>query len=113
MNEKEIENLILEWLNHSGKGFFWKNQSTGVYDPSKKVFRKSYNKYHIKGVSDILGVSKSGKFIAIEVKTPKTKNAKSKSRKNQDFFLSIVNDMGGFGMIAWNLDMVIDASEHF
>ena len=64
--EKPIENQILNLLKLLGV-YCWKNQSVGIYDKAKGVYRKSNNKHHINGVADIIGVI-SGRFLAIEVK---------------------------------------------
>ena len=69
MKESQIENQILQRLNLERDGYFWKNHSTGIYDPKKNAFRLSSNLFFVRGVSDILGVYQ-GKFVAIEVKTP-------------------------------------------
>lgn len=107
MLEKDIENLVLEWL--SWKGIFaWKNQSVGVYDSRKKVYRKSKNKYHINGVSDILGILPDGKHLAIEIKTPQRKNTTS---DDQQLFIDSINAFNGIGFVAWTLDMVIERLE--
>ena len=104
MKEKEIENNILEYLANLPNSKFWKNQSTAIWDPSKRVFRKSYNKYHINGVSDILGVIKS-KFVCIEVKS-KTGRLSS----NQKMFLDEINKLGGIAFVARSID---DCEEKF
>lgn len=68
--EKKIENEILDYLNRQPDVLAWKNNSTGVYDPRAKSFRRK-SKYDINGVPDILALSKFG-FFVIEVKTPET-----------------------------------------
>ncbi len=65
--EKPIENEILSFLRTIGV-YCWKNQSVGIFDARKKIYRKSKNPYHLNGVSDILGVIQ-GRFLAIEVKS--------------------------------------------
>ena len=100
-SEKEIENSILAYLKSLPDCFAWKNQSTGVYDPTRGVFRKSNNKFHINGVSDILGIYK-GKFLAIEVKTPKNKTRPA----HQKAFISEVNKRGGIAFFATSIEEV-------
>ena len=100
--EKAIENHILRWLNMSGI-FAWKNQSVGIYDPVKKIYRRSNNPYHIKGVSDILGILPDGRLLAIEVKS-----ATGKASEEQKAFIDKVNGSGGVGFIARSLDQVIE-----
>lgn len=92
--EKLIENAILERLSYVKDGFFWKSNTIGVYDPVKKVFRKSRSKYLINGVSDILGVYQ-GRFVAIEVKT-----AKGRVSENQKRFIDNINKHGGLAFVA-------------
>lgn len=92
MLEKQIENQILHYLSMIGV-FAWKNQSTGVFDPTKKTFRKR-SRFQINGVSDILCCYK-GHFVAIEVKSEKGRLSGS-----QIEFIANVNANGGFAFVA-------------
>jgi hypothetical protein len=103
-SEKPIENSILDFLSSVGI-FAWKNQSVGVYDKSRKVYRKSNNVHHINGVSDILGILPDGRFLAIEVKHPSRKNT---ATDNQRLFIDLIEKNKGVAFIAWDLDMVIE-----
>ncbi len=108
MSEKEIENSILHFLNSFLGVTCWKNQSVGIYDPVKKVYRKSYNKYHFKGVSDILGVIQ-GKFLAIEVKSET-----GKLTPEQKAFIMKINEDGGVAFVARSLqDVVTNLTKFF
>jgi hypothetical protein len=98
--EKAIENVILHWLNISGF-YAWKNQSVGIFDPVKKIYRRSNNPYHIKGVSDILGVLPDGRLLAIEVKS-KT----GKPSDEQISFITRINHHGGLAFVARSLSEV-------
>jgi len=69
VREKDIENLILKYLNILPSTFAWKNNTTGVYDEKRGCYRSTKNKWAINGVSDILGIH-NGRLLAIEVKTP-------------------------------------------
>jgi len=91
--EKPIENQILNLLNLLGV-YCWKNQSVGIYDKAKGVYRKSNNKHHINGVADIIGVI-SGRFLAIEVKS-KTGTLS----QDQKLFIMKVNEEGGVAFVA-------------
>ena len=102
-SEKEIENSILAYLQALPGCFAWKNQSTGVYDPTKGIFRKSKNKFHLNGVSDIIGIYK-GKFLAIEVKTPKNKLRPA----HQKAFIEEINKRGGIAFFATSVEEVED-----
>ena len=98
--EKEIENSILAYLQ-TQKGFFWKNQSVGVWDNVKKTYRKPNNRFHINGVADILGCLPGGKFIALEVKT-----RKGRATQNQKDFLQRISMLGGKAAIVKSIDDV-------
>jgi hypothetical protein len=92
--EKLIENQILTYLFKRGI-FAWKNQSVGIYDPVKRIYRKNNNPFHIKGVSDILGILPGGRILAIEVKTEK-----GRVSPEQQFFIQKINDRGGLAFVA-------------
>jgi len=98
--EKAIENQILHFL-YKKKIFAWKNQSTGVYDPIKKIYRKSNNPFHIKGVSDILGILPDGRFLAIEVKS-----ATGRPSEEQKKFIWQINANGGKAFLARSIEDV-------
>lgn len=102
VKEKDVENQILHYLKIIGV-FAWKNQSVGIFDAKKGLFRKSNNPYHIRGVSDILGVYK-GRMLAIEVKTEKTVR---KTSPHQKMFIDKVNAQGGIGFVAYSVDCVM------
>ena len=100
-NEKQIETEILNAL--AAVGFFcWKNETTGTYDPVRKVFRKNNNKHKIKGVSDILGII-GGRFLAIEVKS-KT----GKLSPDQKIFLRRIQDEGGIAFMARSTEQALN-----
>jgi len=98
--EKAIENQILHYL-YKKKIFAWKNQSTGVFDPIKKIYRKSNNPFHIRGVADILGILPDGRFLAIEVKS-QTGRASEEQKK----FIWQINARGGKAFIAKSIEDV-------
>jgi hypothetical protein len=92
-SEKQIENEILVFLELSG-AFAWKNQTTGIYDPKIKAFRRKMNRFHLNGVADILGIWQ-GKPLAIEVKTEK-----GRLTDRQTSFLSRFIAYGGVAFVA-------------
>jgi hypothetical protein len=98
--EKIIENAILTYLFYK-KIFAWKNQSVGVFDPVRKIYRKSSNKFHINGVSDILGILPGGRILAIEVKS-----AVGKASKEQNEFIDKINAGGGKAFVARSFEEV-------
>ena len=60
-----------------------------------------------KGIPDIIACYK-GKFLAIEVKTPRTMNNVSPL---QTFNLKKINDCGGYSIVAWSTDRVEEILE--
>ena len=91
--ESDIQRAILEWLLLK-KIFVWRNQTTGIFDPQRKVFRTLNGVGARKGVADILGIF-NGRPLAIEVKT-----SKGKLTDDQISFLSQFNDAGGIAFVA-------------
>ena|SRR3990167_8006745 len=67
--EKDIQMQICDYLAIK-RYFFWRSNTTPVFDATKKVFR-AMPKYAIKGVPDIIVIGDGGRFIGIEVKRPK------------------------------------------
>lgn len=72
MKETDIQKQVCDYLELKGH-FFWRQNTTPIYDPTRKVFRKM-PKYSMKGVADIICFDKTGTGIAIflEIKKPKT-----------------------------------------
>lgn len=109
--EKQLENAILEYLTVRHI-FAWKNQTTGVYDVKKGVFRKSYNQFHKNGIPDIIGFHKEKTFF-IEVKRPLVRPRafdalyKALSDDQKDFYLNAKKRNIPI-LIADNLDSVFD-----
>lgn len=102
LSEKSVENLILEVLvGHLGF-HLWKNQSVGIYDPGKGIFRRPSNKYHIKGVADLLGCH-LGRFIAIEIKAKG-----GRVSKEQAEFMLRTKHSGGIAFVAYSLGEVME-----
>ena len=57
-----------------------------------------------KGVSDIIGCSPTGRFIAVEVKKPG-----GSASDDQIAYLENIRAAGGIGFTAWSLDDALDA----
>lgn len=103
--EKPIENDIFKYLFRL-KIFAWKVQTVGIWDPIKKIYRKSNNPFHLKGVSDILGLlAPGGKMLAIEVK-----RHGAYPTPEQRTFLEKINADGGLGFVARSVN---DVEEKF
>jgi hypothetical protein len=111
ISEKQIENQILTFLRNKGI-FVWKNQSVGVFNPTRGRFMKSSNPHHINGVADILGCI-DGRMLAIEVKKPyiskKTLQIKPRSQMDLEKLASddqilFINNMKALGAVAFYAD---------
>ncbi len=106
MSEKEIENQILHFLSLQKDVYAFKIQKTGIFDPTKKIFRRPNNKFHIKGISDIIGIA-YGKMIAIEVKSKK-----GRPSPEQTAFIERIQSYGGIAFIARSVEDVVSVLSH-
>jgi penicillin-binding protein-related factor A (putative recombinase) len=97
IKEKDIEKLILDYLQLIPQSRFWKNNTMGIYDPTTRKMRTLNGKHHARGAADILGVIQ-GRFVAIEVKRPK-----GKVSDEQELFLQSIVDAGGIAFVAYSL----------
>lgn len=95
MKEQDLVRQILDYLNLKGH-FAWRN-NTGAFKNSKDQFFR----FGLKGSADILGISKDGKFIAVECKQPG-----KKPTFFQEQFLAQVNDRKGIAIVAFALEDV-------
>ena len=55
------------------------------------------------GVPDIVGILADGRFLGIEVKT-----ARGKLSPHQERFIANINDSGGLGFVARDVETVIE-----
>lgn len=97
MKESEIQKQILDYCRLMGCLVFKVNNG-GVYIKSRDCYMKS----PMKGVSDIIGLTNKGRFLAIEVKMPKKKPS-----IEQVDFIERVKAKGGIGLVAWSLEDII------
>ena len=94
------------WRNNVGMG--WCGQQIRVTEPAMlKVYpgdvliRKALPLHAglCTGSSDLIGLSKFGRFLAVEVKT-----AKGRFQKDQPSFLEQIRSMGGIGLVCRTLE---------
>jgi len=104
--EKDIESIILDWINRNPNGFAFKINTMGVYDKSIGGYRKT-GKYTLKGTSDILGIW-HGAPLAIEVK-----KIGGRVSDDQKAFLKKYYDRGGIAFVAYSLEEVKRHLEYF
>ena len=91
-----LTSAIVTYLNYNGC-FVWRNNTIGVYDPTKKIFRK--NKNQLNGIADIVGVLPNSNFLAVEVKIGKDKLSEAQEEFRRKLTLN-----GGIYIIAKNFD---------
>ena len=97
--ERDIQKEILEYLHRKGY-FVWKEHSGGIMvDGGTR-----YMPIGLKGKSDILGMTRDGKFLAVEVKRPG-----GIVSPDQQEFIRQVTFHGGIAIVAYGIDDVIKA----
>lgn len=103
--ENQIMNQIIDYLRYRGY-LVWRN-NTGAAEYEKDG-KKRLVRFGQKGASDIFCIDhkNQGRFVAIEVKTPKT--ARRVTRWQQEF-LDNVNAHNGLGFVATSVEEVQDA----
>lgn len=97
--EHEIQHTILDYLNKAGH-FCWRNNTGAVgsiYKGKQRFFR-----FGFRGSADILGISKLGRMIAIEVK-----RKGGKATDDQINFLENIRTRGGHAFVADCLEDVL------
>lgn len=99
--ESEIQRTILDYLRIKGH-FPIRINTQGVPMWQGKELL-GWRKGPMVGVADILGVTKSGQFFAIEVKRPGGKPTDS-----QLSFLKEISDHNGIAFVAYDLNDVIN-----
>jgi penicillin-binding protein-related factor A (putative recombinase) len=94
--EKAIQKEIIEYLwNFRRDLVVWRNNN--ITWQNKKGHWIS-SPYIIKGVSDIIGFDKKGRFVAIEVK----RTEKSDRSKDQIAFIERIVEQGGISFFTWS-----------
>ena len=64
----DTTNAIMDFLNLNGH-VAWRNNTLGVFDPAKKIFRKGPRS--ARGTGDIICCLKHGLYLEVEIKTGK------------------------------------------
>ena len=103
MKETQLVTLIINYLIIKGH-YVWRNNSGFFkhdYTTKAGINKTSAIRAGIKGGSDIVGVSKYGKFIAIECKV-----GKNKPTELQEMFLKEIESRGGHAIVAYSLEDV-------
>ena len=96
--EGDLVKSCLEYLA-AKKIFAWRQNTMGVFDPSKGVYRKFTG---LPGVSDILGiinVGGVGRFFSCECKIKPRKPT-----EDQELFMEKVTENGGYALLVYSID---------
>lgn len=99
--EAETQRAILQYLRMRGY-ICWRNNS-GVFRPENPNGTHRFVRFGAVGTSDIIGLTKDGRFFAIEVK-----RKGAKPTVEQFSFLQNVRESNGIAILAYSLDDVIE-----
>lgn len=95
-----IKNQILSYLSRLPRTLAFPHDSVGIWDPTRKIFRKRNSAHHMLGVADILGIYE-GRPLAIEVKSEK-----GRPTQEQKNFLRLWAEQGGIAILARSIEDV-------
>jgi hypothetical protein len=101
----DLTKAIVHYLSLNGYEV-WRQNTTGLYDPQKGVFRK--NPQQKIGIPDIIGYRKAdGKFIGVEIKT-----GSDTLSLPQQIFLRELRAAGGIAMVVGSVDEFLEALQY-
>lgn len=92
-NSNDLTKSVLSILRMRG-AFCWRQNNAAVFDPKRKIWRSNSS---TKGVPDIIGLTKQGQFIGIEIKS-----RNDRVSKDQEIFLAEIRKRGGIGAVVRN-----------
>lgn len=98
--ETQIVNACISYLLIAGH-YVWRNNSGFFkhdYTTKAGINKRSIVRAGVRGGSDILGVSKDGRFIAVECK-----RKGNKLTVHQEVFLDEVKKRGGYAVVAYDV----------
>lgn len=97
-NHNELVNRTLIYLSSQQLGTFWANPTGAVKSQSGH-----FHRFGLKGSSDIIGLSRTGRFIAIEIKTGKA----VQSKHQKAFETMVLKNLGFYIVVRSDLDLPI------
>ncbi len=98
--ETALVKAAVEFLRF--KGFVCWRQNVGAVSAMHNG-KTRFIRFGVPGVSDIIGCSPEGRFLAAEAKVGKNKPSAA-----QEAFLRDVREAGGIAVVFWNLDDLAD-----
>lgn len=99
--EQDLIKPTIDWLTAMGC-CVWRQNAGGMkatYKGRDRFIRFS----HREGISDVIGLAPTGRFIAVELKA-----GKNKPTEHQAAFLDEVRKRGGIAIVAYSLDDVCE-----
>lgn len=102
--ESQIQATILDFLLKSGYRVWRQNTGAAMYEHNGK---SRFIRYGYPGISDIIGMTKQGRFLAIEVK-----QSGKQATALQQQFLNEVTASGGIAFVAHSLEETIEQLTH-
>jgi hypothetical protein len=86
---------------HPAVAACWRINSGSAWLKGKGGQERPVKFHDIAGCSDLIGILKGGRWLAIEVKRPSTRNDTTPA---QDAFLDRIERAGGVAFVAWSVD---------
>lgn len=102
--EQDILKQCLQWL--ALKGFFCWRSNVGARAITQPNGSRTFVRFGLKGSSDILGLTRQGQFLAIEVK-----RKGNKPTPEQEAFLSSIRKSGGLAFVVTSVEELEKAME--
>ena len=105
MSEAKIQDDIRLALGKRADFVAWRNNCGVAKHWNEKTQREDIVRYGLaQGSSDIIGIAKGGRFVALEVKSDT-----GRVTKEQATFLRLVNSMGGVGDVVRSVEEAMAA----
>ena len=104
MTENNIQKQIMEYLKFARQKdvpVVWRQNTGALVIKGKSKDR--FVRFGEKGISDILGILRGGRMLAIEVKTPARRKQVSIWQKD---FIDRINNAGGLAFVATSIEEV-------
>ena len=103
MNETHLVRYCISYLTLQGH-YVWRN-NTGVthsvYTSKKGITSDRRWRSGVRGGSDILGITKDGRFLAVECKIKP-----NKTTVQQDMFLEEIRNRGGVALVIYSQEEI-------
>lgn len=100
--------LYLDTLKRRGILDFWLNHTTGQWDARQGTFRRRNSRWDRNGIADICGFFRGGRGLYIEVKA-----GSNNLSDNQRAFKADCDLWGAFYLVAWSVEDVKTALNHY